>query len=103
MGASSSWNPQGMSRPVMGRLYHYLYRPTMKYVCLLHNSLLTIIPPMYLTNSKNRTKRNPTQISCPVSAVPQRFFYHVPEHDNSIAYNVSNVETSGDSCDAEDS
>jgi len=25
MGASTSWNPQGLSRPVMGLLYLYLY------------------------------------------------------------------------------
>jgi hypothetical protein len=25
LGASTSWSPKGMSRPVMGLLYHYLY------------------------------------------------------------------------------
>jgi hypothetical protein len=24
LGASTSWNPKGLSRPVMGLLYHYL-------------------------------------------------------------------------------
>ena len=27
LGASNSWNPQGLSRPVMGLLYLYIYRP----------------------------------------------------------------------------
>ena len=30
LGASTSWNPQGLSRPVMGLLYLYLYLYTVK-------------------------------------------------------------------------
>jgi len=88
----------------MGLLYHNVYMLIMKYVCLLPNCLLKIIAPMHLTKSQNRKKKQPTgTIACSVSAVPQRFFYHVPEHDNSIAYNACIVETGRDSCDVEDS
>jgi len=33
VGASPSWNPQGLSRPVMGLLYLYLYL-LFKYACV---------------------------------------------------------------------
>ena len=57
LGASASWNPSGLSRPVMGLLYHNFYRLTMEYVCLLRSSLLKIIAPMHLTNSQNHKKK----------------------------------------------
>ena len=48
-GASTSWNPQGLSRPVMGLLYHYLLQLIVFPDPLLYSILLLSACRVWLT------------------------------------------------------
>jgi hypothetical protein len=49
MGASTSWKPQGLSRPVMGLLYHHLLPLTRIHLLVLSITLLPMSHPWVAT------------------------------------------------------
>jgi hypothetical protein len=70
LGASTSWNPQGLSRPVMGLLYLYLY-------VMIKSSLHRLyIQQLFMSNAK-ATDRGPSRVAT-------SFLLNWPTHDWTI-------------------
>ena len=55
LGASASWNPQGLSRPVMGLLYHLIY--------IKMNVCLFVLWNLYKFSFLNRSEPNLAHVS----------------------------------------
>jgi len=95
LGASTSWNPQGLSRPVMGLLYLYLY--------LYHGSIkvtvfwdMTLCSTMAVSLTVDQTTRlhistysNPCQHKFPVSLYQQSMYRNLrSKHPNNTTWTV---------------
>jgi hypothetical protein len=98
VGASASWNPQGLSRLVMGLLYFY---PSMeiKYNFLdtafhgqlkirLNSAVSSAVRPLRLLSNNKSVAFNPTLTCCCVTAVGV-FFFNL----NKKTFNVKGLHT----------